>query len=148
VKYRESLTLTVAVAAPIWRVYQNWRRLEKFPSFVPAVREARWVSKSRLYWREEHDGQESESTFEVTVRENENSLSWRSLTGAQNSGITVCEPQPDGTTRITLTIEYDPDTSAQSPAAVQKRHSAYLQAFKSMVEAKQGLGKKSASAAR
>jgi uncharacterized membrane protein len=132
---KETITVSAQIDAPIWRVYQNWKRLERFPAFVPTVREARWLSKTRLFWREEHEGQEYESTFEITLQLEENSLSWRNLSGPECSGTAVCEAQREGGTRVTLTIHFVPDELIQLPTAVRARHLAFLKAFKKFVEA-------------
>jgi uncharacterized membrane protein len=122
------------VDAPIWRVYRNWKRLDKFPAFVPSVREARWLAKDRLYWREEYGGTEYETTFRIVTDERDNSLTWHSLTGPENSGSAVCEPQQGGGTLITLTIRYAPDTQFQAAEAIGARHRRYLQSFRDFVE--------------
>lgn len=132
----DSISLSERIDAPIWRVYQNWRRFERFPSFVPAVHEARWLSKNHLRWREEYEGHEFESTYEITLRLAESSLSWRSLSGPESAGTAHCEPQPDGKTLVTLTISYVPDDGAQSPTAIEKRHRDFLTLFKQFVEAR------------
>jgi uncharacterized membrane protein len=131
----ETISVSAIVEAPIWRVYQNWRRFERFPSFVPAVREARWDGRERLYWREEYEGKEYELTYEVKLKLAESSLSWRSLSGPESSGTAVVEPQPMGWSRITLTVSFVPDDGIQSPAAVQARHRGFLMSFKHFVEA-------------
>jgi uncharacterized membrane protein len=131
-----TLSVSVLVRAPIWRVYQNWRRLERFPTFVPSVREARWLTKDRLYWREAYLGEEYESTFAITMLENENSLQWQSLTGPESSGTAKCEARPFGHTCINLTVNYAPDAPLQQTTAVRRRHHEFLESFKRFVESK------------
>src|SRR3954464_4922865 len=94
--WRHSATLTAELAAPIWRVYQTWRRLDRFPSFVPFVRVANWTEPERLSWCEEHNGKAYKWTYCVKTDPGSNSVSWASLTGAENSGSVQCEPLPDG----------------------------------------------------
>ncbi len=130
----ESISVSAVIEAPIWRVYQNWRRFERFPLFVPTVREARWLSKDQLYWREEHEGKEYVSTFQVTMKLSESSLSWRSLSGPESSGAAVVEAQPGGWSRVTLTVDFVPDTETQRAEAVRARHREFLAAFKRFVE--------------
>ena len=130
----ETISVSAVIEAPIWRVYQNWRRFERFPSFVPAVKEARWLTKDRLYWREEHAGQEYEFTYEIKLTLSESSLSWRSLAGPQSSGTAVVQAQPGGWSRITLTMTFEPDDGIQSPPVVLRRHREFLMSFKQFVE--------------
>jgi uncharacterized membrane protein len=130
-----SISFSIEVDAPVSRVYRYWKRLETFPRFNPSVREARWLAQDRLYWREEYGGQEYESTFAITMDERSNSLSWQSLTGPESAGSAVCEAQHSGSTRITLTIRYAPDTQFQAAEAVGARHRRYLKSFKEFVEA-------------
>lgn len=131
-----TLTFAAQIEAPIWRVFQNWKRLERFPNFVPTVLEARWLAPDRLFWREEYGGQVYESTYAITLRLNENSLSWRSLSGPASTGTALCEPHPRGTTRVTLTVHFTPDEGLQSAAAIEKRHRDFLWSFKQFVEAR------------
>ncbi len=132
---KEEVVVSAAVNAPIWRVYQKWRRLEEFPSFVPSVREARWLSKSKLYWCEKVIELDYEATFEIRTDLRKNSLSWQSLTGPESTGDARCEALPGGGSRVTLTVQFTPDTETQEPEVVHQRHLAYLRAFKKYVEA-------------
>ena len=134
VSTKQRVTVSCEIAAPIWRVYLNWKRLERFPSFVPAVKEARWLERKRLYWREAHEGKQFESTFAIKTNLRENSLSWQSLSGPESSGSAQCEPLPDGGSRLTLWIEFVADAESQSPGAVRSRHEAFVSAFKEFVE--------------
>jgi uncharacterized membrane protein len=130
----QKVNVSCEVNEPIWRVYQNWKRLDRFPSFVPSVKEARWLSRNRLYWREEHDGADYESTYAITLHLRENGLEWQSLSGPESSGTARCEALPRGGSRLTLSIDYVPDAESQSPASVRGRHERYLRAFKAFVE--------------
>jgi uncharacterized membrane protein len=131
----EPLDVSVEVTAPIWRVYQNWLRLERFPVFFPSVKEARWISKNRLFWREEHGGGEYSSTFEINFLPSENGLTWRSLSGPPNTGRALCNALPGGVTRLTLRVWYIPDQMSRADAeSIVERHRAYLLAFKRFVE--------------
>jgi uncharacterized membrane protein len=144
-----SLSFSLHVDAPIWRVYRNWKRLERFPAFLPSVREARWLAKDRLYWREEYGGTEYETTFRIVTDERANTLTWQSLTGPDNSGSALCEAQQGGGTLITLTIRYSPDTLFQAAEAIGARHRRYLQSFRAFVEGTVGeQGKKRTVPAR
>ena len=133
-----SLSFSLHVDAPIWRVYRNWKRLERFPAFLPSVREARWLAKDRLYWKEEYGGTEYETTFRIIIDERAHSLTWQSLTGPENSGSARCDAQPAGGTLLSLTIQYTPDPNFQTAEAVSARQRRYLHSFKKFVEAKKG----------
>src|SRR5215216_2541799 len=129
-----SVELAIDVNAPIWRVYENWRRFEQFPSYAKGVREVR-PAGNRLFWREEHDGKEYDAVFEITLQLPENRLLWRSISGANNSGVARFDPVKGGGTKITLIMEYEPGIGWQSPAAISKRLQGYLKGFKEFIEA-------------
>jgi len=132
----ESLTVSAEVDAPIWRVFQNWRRLERFPEFMPSVRESRWLSKTRLHWKEVVGADEYAATFEVITNLRENSVTWRSLAGPDNSGRATCEALPNGRTRLALTVSFKPDAASNDPEEMRRRHEEYLAGFKRFVERK------------
>ncbi len=130
-----AISFSIEVAAPIWRVYRNWKRLERFADFTPSVREARWLARDRLYWREAYGGKEYESTFAIVMDERNNRLTWQSLSGPESAGSAVCQAQQGGGTMITLTVQYAPHTQFQAAEAVGARHRRYLKCFKEFVEA-------------
>ena len=130
----ETIELSAEVNAPIWRVFQNWKRFESFPKFTKVIREVRQEGDNRLYWREEHAGREYEALFEITLQPKENSLQWRSISGANNSGTAGFEPLPNGRTRVTLKMDYEPDNDWQKPAVMAKRLRAYLKGFTQFIE--------------
>lgn len=129
-----TVELAVEVNAPIWRVYQNWKRFEQFPRYAKRVREVR-PTGNRLFWREEHEGTEYEAVFEVTLQLQENRLLWRSISGADNSGVARFDPVKNASTNVTLTMEYEPGIGWQSPAAISTRLRGYLTGFKEFIEA-------------
>jgi uncharacterized membrane protein len=134
----QTISVSAVIEAPIWRVYQNWKRLDRFPAFVDSVKEARWLTPERLHWREEHKGIEHEIEYEVLTNTRESSLTWRSLTGPESSGSATIEPEPMGWSRITLNINFVPDSALQDPAAVRARHRDFLLSFKKYVESRTG----------
>jgi uncharacterized membrane protein len=132
----QTISVSAVIEAPIWRVYQNWKRLDRFPAFVDSVKEARWLTPERLLWREVHKGVEHEIEYDVKLNVRESSLSWRSLTGPESSGTATIQPEPMGWSRITLEVTFVPDSALQDPAAVRARHRDFLLSFKKYVESK------------
>jgi uncharacterized membrane protein len=80
-------------------------------------------------------GKEYEAIFEITLQLQENRLLWRSISGANNSGVARFDPVKGGGTKITLIMEYEPGIGWQSPAAISKRLQGYLKGFKEFIEA-------------
>lgn len=130
----QNVETSIELNAPIWRVFQNWKRYDFVPRFVPNVREVRYVEANLLYWRESHAGQEHEMTFEITPDLQKNSIAWKAMSGPENCGTVIFEPRPDGATRITLRMNYDPDAGWHDPAAVTKRLQSYLRGIKKFID--------------
>jgi uncharacterized protein YndB with AHSA1/START domain len=104
-----AITHSVEVNAPLLTVYNQWTRFEEFPRFMQGVDEVRKNGPNRLFWRAKIGGKEKEWEAEITEQVPNTRIAWRSVDGASNSGAVTFEELDVSQTRITLTMEYEPE---------------------------------------
>ncbi|MEA3187540.1 MAG: hypothetical protein QOD99_1370 [Chthoniobacter sp.] len=125
---------SIVVNAPISLVYDQWTRVEDFPRFMTALSEVRSLGRNCFRWIGTRDGQEYQSTAELTLQIPERRIAWRNTSGAENSGVVVLEEQAGGQTKVSFQMKYTPDAGWQEPASLEKRLDETLQTFKRLIE--------------
>lgn len=104
---RESI---IVDAAPE-RVYETWTAFERFPRFMPAVREVRATGPDRTRWMVTGPaGAPIEFESVVTRREPPGALAWRTVEGAlvSHGGTARFRPSGTGSTRIDVAMWWRP----------------------------------------
>jgi uncharacterized membrane protein len=96
------------VAAPISEVYRRWTDFSRFPAFMNNVKEVRPIGGDRYHWMGRIFGNKQEWDAEVTEREPQRRVSWRSLTGPYNGGTVNLTELPNGRTDVRIRMEYTP----------------------------------------
>lgn len=110
---REAIEINkhVIIHAPIQRVFNFFRQYEQFPHFMRNVFDVRMVEEDRIRWivRGPMGTHVSWQAQEVSVEEND-SIQWQSMDGAlvPQTGILEFHPEDQDTTRVTLTMSYNP----------------------------------------
>jgi Polyketide cyclase / dehydrase and lipid transport/Protein of unknown function (DUF2934) len=97
------------VNAPLQTVYNQWTRFEEFPRFMDGVDEVRQDGPNRLFWKAKIGGKEKQWEAEITEQVPNTRIAWRSVDGASNRGAITFEELDVLQTRITLTMEYEPE---------------------------------------
>jgi uncharacterized membrane protein len=140
---------TIEVKAPIQQVYTRWNDFTRFPEFMSYVEEVRPLSGNRYHWVTRIFGIREEWDAEVTEREPERRISWRSVSGTPNAGtVSFSRLSPDKT-EIRVRYEYMPPTSmfgkslAQLTKPTKKVAKEDLRNFKLMMEGKKLPGQQS-----
>lgn len=100
---------SIQVNAPVSAVYNQWTQFEEFPHFMEGVEEVRQLSDKQLHWRASIGGKTKEWDAEIFEQIPDQRISWRSTTGAKNSGTVNFFPVGSGSTRLTLTLNYEPE---------------------------------------
>lgn len=96
------------VPAPISEVYRRWTDFSRFPAFMSNVKEVRPIGGDRYHWTARIFGTKQEWDAEVTEREPQRRVSWRSLTGPYNAGTANLTELPNGRTEVRVRMEYTP----------------------------------------
>ena len=104
-----TITHSVEVNAPLNEVYNQWTRFEDFPRFMEGVEEVRRDGPNRLFWKARIGGKEKEWEAEVIEQIPNTKIIWQSVDGAFNLGAVTFEALGALQTRITLSMEYEPE---------------------------------------
>jgi uncharacterized membrane protein len=109
------VTKTIAVQAPVREVFDYFTAFENFPRFMQHVRDLKRLNGDRWHWKVQGPGGLSfEWDAIVTGRVDGEYVAWKSTEAAaiQNRGEARFEPLPDGSTRVTIHLAYDPPLGA------------------------------------
>jgi uncharacterized protein YndB with AHSA1/START domain len=104
-----AITHSIEVNAPLQMVYNQWTQFEKFPRFMEGVDEVRQAGPNRLFWKAKIGGKEKQWEAEITEQVPNERVAWRSIDGTPNRGAVIFEALDVSRTRITLTMEYEPE---------------------------------------
>jgi uncharacterized membrane protein len=128
------------VNVPISTAYNQWTQFEDFPKFMDSVREVRQLDDTYLHWRAEVAGKEEEWDAEITEQIPDKRIAWRSTSGVKNAGVVTFHRISDSTTRITLQMDYDPQSFTEQigdvVGAVRMQVKGNLKRFKELLESR------------
>jgi uncharacterized membrane protein len=129
-------SVDVGVAAR--EAYDRWTRFEEFPRFMEGVEEVRRLDETHLHWVARIAGREVEWDAEITEREPDRRVAWRSISGARNDGAVELQPLGDEATRVSVTIEHGDEGPAAAAAlgAAGRRVRGDLGRFRQMIESR------------
>jgi uncharacterized membrane protein len=129
---------SIDVDVPVRSAYNQWTQFEDFPKFMEGVREVRQLDDKRLHWRAEVAGKEKVWDAEITEQTPDQRIAWRSRSGAPNAGVVTFHRLGDGTTRVMLQLEYEPEGVTENVGDalgfVSRRVEADLRRFKEFIE--------------
>jgi hypothetical protein len=104
-----STTHSIDVTAPLKAVYNQWTQFEDFPRFMEGVVEIRQQGPRTLFWRANVGGKDKHWEAEILEQIPDTRIVWESIDGSQNRGMIAFEALDPERTRITLTMEYEPE---------------------------------------
>jgi uncharacterized membrane protein len=134
----ERIEKAVEVRCPIHTVYNQWTQFEEFPKFMSGVKEVRQIDDTHQHWRAEIWGKEKEWDAELVEQVPDSHIAWRSTSGAPNNGAVHFEPMGVNTTRVRLTMEYEPEGMVENVGDAvglfSKRVQTTVEQFKEFIE--------------
>jgi hypothetical protein len=104
-----STTHSIDVIAPLKAVYNQWTQFEDFPRFMEGVVEIRQQGPRTLFWRANVGGKDKHWEAEILEQVPDTRIVWESRDGTQNRGMIAFEALDPERTRVTLTMEYEPE---------------------------------------
>jgi uncharacterized membrane protein len=135
-----SVTKSVDVQVPVSTAYNQWTQFETFPQFMEGVKDVDQIDDKRLHWRAEVGGKEQEWDARITEQLPDNRIAWTSTSGDMNAGAVDFHRISDDMTRITLTIDYDPQGFLESVGDalgfMDRRVDGDLKRFKQFIESR------------
>jgi uncharacterized membrane protein len=129
---------TIDVKAPVRRAYNQWTQFESFPGFMSGVERIHQVTPTRTHWEINIGGIRREFDAEITEQHPDERVAWKSVDGPEHGGVVTFHRLDDETTRVSLQMEYHPDTLTEKAGAalgaVGSRVKGDLERFKHFIE--------------
>lgn len=105
-----NLHKSIDIDVPVDVPYNQWTQFEEFPNLMENIEEVRQLDDRRLHWRAALGGKEKEWDTEITEQVPDKRIAWRTVAGAQNHGVVNFESLAADRTRVTVDVEYQPET--------------------------------------
>jgi uncharacterized membrane protein len=105
----------ININAPVEEVYEIWSHFENFPRFMAHVQEIRDLGSGRSHWKVAGPaGIPVEWEAVITKQVPNQVIAWKSLPDepVKSAGIVQFHPNPDGSTRVTVRLSYNPPAGA------------------------------------
>ena len=100
---------SIDVNVPVRVAYDQWTQFEEFPRFMHGVESVKQEGDTKLHWVAVIGGIRKEWDAEITQQEPDQRVAWTSTTGAENAGSVDFHRLDDELTRISLTLDIEPD---------------------------------------
>ncbi|BBA36724.1 cyclase/dehydrase [Methylocaldum marinum] len=108
-----SMHKSIEVNVPVKVAYNQWTQFEDFPSFMENIVEVSQVDDSHVHWHAEIAGKHKEWDTEIVEQVPDQRIAWRTMAGPENHGIVSFEPVGGDRTRVSVDIEYQPETTME-----------------------------------
>ena len=129
---------SVEVDVPARIAYDQWTQFEEFPRFMDGIEKVVQRGDKYLDWTASVGGQTRSWTAEIVDQTPNERIAWRAIEGAQNAGAVLFEPLGSDRTRVSLTIEAEPegpvDTIGTALGFLERRVEGDLERFKTFIE--------------
>lgn len=131
---------SVSVDVPVRTAYGQWTQFESFPVFMDGVEEVRQIDDNHLHWKAQIAGVKREWDAEIVDQTPDERITWRATDGTTNAGTVSFAATGDGTSKVTLRLEFEPQGVVEQVAdalrLITLQTSSDLQEFKRFIEAR------------
>ena len=128
----------VDVEVPVGTAYDQWTQFETFPKFMEGVKSVRQLDDTTLEWVADVAGREKRWEAKITEQEPDKRIAWTSIEGAHNAGVVTFHRIDDGTSRVTLQLDVDPDGPVENVGdalgLVSRQVKGDMKRFKEFIE--------------
>ena len=129
---------SIQINVPMKAAYNQWTQFEEFPRFMEGVKEVRQLDDTHLYWKAEIGGHEKEWNAEITEQIPDKRIAWTSVSGAWAGGTVTFDSVSEGTSKVVLRLEYEPqgfiESIGDAAGFVSRRVEGDLERFKEYIE--------------
>jgi len=131
---------TVDVAVPVHTAYNQWTQFETFPEFMEGVDSVTQIDDTTLEWKADVAGVTKTWRAEISEQTPDQRIAWHSTSGARNAGVVTFHRIDDGTSRVALQLDVEPEGPVESVGDalgfVKRRATGDLERFKAFIEAR------------
>lgn len=131
---------SIDVSVPVRVAYDQWTQFEEFPRFMDGIESVKQVDDTHLHWVAKLAGIRKEWDARITQQEPDQRIAWTSRTGAHNAGSVDFHRIDDNKTRVTLTMDIEPDGLLEKVGDAvgipDREVSGDLDRFKKFIEAR------------
>jgi uncharacterized membrane protein len=131
---------SIIVNQPLSVVYDQWTQFEDFPQFMEGVKTVQQLDEKNLHWEADIGGKFETGDAEIFEQIPDQRIAWRSISGAQNSGVVNFEPISVKETKVTVNLSYEPQGAMENLGSalgvVNARVRGDLERFKTFIEAR------------
>lgn len=128
----------IDVHVPVEVAYNQWTQFESFPYFMEGVERVIQVDDTMTHWETAIGGVHREFDARITEQHPDERIAWRSVAGPEHGGVVTFHRLDSDTTRVSLQMEYEPETVAEKAGTVlgvvDHRISGDLKRFKEFIE--------------
>ena len=129
---------SIDINVPVKTAYNQWTQFEEFPRFMEGVKEVQQLDDTHLHWKAEIGGKEKEWNAEITEQIPDQRIAWTSVGGAWAGGTVTFHQVSDGTSKVMLRLEYEPqgflESVGDATGFVTRRVQGDLERFKEYIE--------------
>jgi uncharacterized membrane protein len=135
----ERIEKSIEVRCPVRAAYNQWTQFEEFPKFMSGVKEVKQLDDTHVHWHAEIWGKDKEWDAEIVEQVPDQRIAWRSTSGdAPNNGTVRFEPVGQDSTRVKLTMEYEPQGAVENIGdalgVMSRRVETTVKQFKDFIE--------------
>ncbi len=105
---------SIDVNVPIRTAYNQWTQFEEFPRFMDGVESVSQINDKTLFWKAKIAGKTEEWQANITEQIPDKRIAWRNVAGATNAGMVNFLSLGPNSTRVSLTLEYDPQGAVEN----------------------------------
>jgi len=129
---------SIEVKVPVRTAYDQWTQFEEFPRFMAGVKSVTQLDDTHLHWVADIGGVKREWDAEITEQHPDERVAWRAIDGADNAGVVTFHQLDQGTTKVMLQLDFDPDGFVEQVGdklgIVKSQTQADLDRFKEFIE--------------
>ncbi|HJV76709.1 MAG TPA: SRPBCC family protein [Noviherbaspirillum sp.] len=107
---------SIEIGVPVHIAYDQLTQFENYPRFMEDVAAVERIDDAHLHWTTRMSNREVEWDATITERAPDRCISWHNTSGPTMIGKVELEPTGSNVSRVTLTLESEPDQVPGSPA--------------------------------
>ncbi|GAA3309549.1 SRPBCC family protein [Streptomyces cinereospinus] len=130
---------SIKVDVPVHTAYNQWTQFESFPAFMGGVERIEQRTDTLTHWVTKVGGVRREFDAQITEQIPDERVAWTTVGGeAEQAGVVTFHRIDDGTTKVMLQMEYDPEglteTVGDKLGVVKRQVTGDLKRFKEFIE--------------